>query len=143
MENHQSVPLVSETEVMSAPTRRRFTAEYKIKILEEAARCTERGELGALLRREGLYSSHLAAWRAERREHGNSGLVPRKRGPTTKPINPLAKELAAKEREVAALRAENAKLQLICDVQKKVSRLLGIVLPNLDDEAASKPGSRS
>ena len=143
MENHQSVPLVSETEVMSAPTRRRFTAEYKIKILEAAARCTERGELGALLRREGLYSSHLAAWRTERRDHGNFGLGSRKRGPAPKAANPLAKELAAKDRELAAMRAELTKLQLICEVQKKVSRLLGIVLPNLDDKAGSKPGSPS
>jgi len=123
-----------ETEVSSRATRRRFTAEYKKKILDELDALTERGEVGALLRREGLYSSHVTAWRAERRAGELSGLEPKKRGPKPKEANPLAKELEAKEREIARLRAENAKLALICSVQKKVSQLLGVTLPTIPDD---------
>lgn len=118
----------------SRATRRRFTAEYKKKILDELDALTERGEVGALLRREGLYSSHVTAWRAERRAGELSGLEPKKRGPKPKEANPLAKELEAKEREIARLRAENAKLALICSVQKKVSQLLGVTLPTIPDD---------
>jgi transposase len=123
-----------ETEVSSRATRRRFTAEYKKKILDELDALTERGEVGALLRREGLYSSHVTAWRAERRAGELSGLEPKKRGPKPKEANPLAKELEAKEREIARLKAENAKLALICSVQKKVSQLLGVTLPTIPDD---------
>ena len=139
----QSVPLVSETEVMSKGTRRRFSAEYKLKILDEAGRCTARGELGGLLRREGLYSSHLANWRAELSEHGRAGLSGRKRGPAPKVVNPYEAALAAKERENAALRAANIKLQLICDVQKKVSLLLGIVQDEVPTKAEAAPRVKS
>jgi transposase len=101
--------------------RRRFTAEYKRKILHEADSCTEPGSIGALLRREGLYSSHLVEWRKLRERGELAGLEPKKRGPKAKEPNPLAKQLAEKERENARLKAENAKLQLICELQKKVS----------------------
>lgn len=121
----------------SRATRRRFTAEYKKKILDELDALTERGEVGALLRREGLYSSHVTAWRAERRAGELSGLEPKRRGPKSKEANPLAKELEAKEREIARLKAENAKLALICDVQKKVSQLLGVTLPTIPDDDES------
>jgi transposase-like protein len=104
--------------VTAKATRRRFTAEYKRKILQEADAC-ERGELGALLRREGLYSSHLIEWRRARDAGELAGLTPKKRGPKTQAPAPLAEKLAAVEREVARLKAENAKLQLICDGQKK------------------------
>ena len=116
--------------------RRRFTAEYKRKILQEADAC-ERGELGALLRREGLYSSHLIEWRRARDAGELAGLTPRKRGPKAQAPAPLAEKLAAVEREVARLKAENAKLQLICDVQKKVSLLLGVTLPKIPDDSES------
>jgi transposase len=130
-----------ETEVSSRATRRRFTAEYKKKILDELDALTERGEVGALLRREGLYSSHVTAWRAERRAGELSGLEPKKRGPKPKEENPLAKELEAKEREIARLKAENAKLALICSVQKKVSQLLGVTLPTIPDDDESNGSS--
>lgn len=103
----------------SKAKRRSFTAEYKRKVLQEADACTESGQIGALLRREGLYSSHLVTWRAARERGELEGLTPKKRGPKAQEPNPLAKELEAKRREVARLKAENAKLQLICDVQKK------------------------
>jgi transposase len=126
--------------VTSKATRRHFTAEYKKKILQEAEACTESGQIGALLRREGLYSSHLTIWRAARKRGELAGLEPKKRGPKAAPINPMAVELAASRRENAALKAENAKLQLICEAQKKISQLLGLTLPptpKSDDDSGS------
>jgi transposase len=127
--------------VTAKATRRRFTAEYKRKVLQEADACTESGQIGALLRREGLYSSHLVTWRAARKRGELEGLEPKKRGPKVKEPNPLARELAAMERENARLKAENAKLQIICDVQKKVSQLLGVTLPTIPEDDESTKGS--
>ena len=128
------------TEVTPKAQRRRYTAEYKRKILLEAESCA-RGELGALLRREGLYSSHLAEWRRLRDAAEKSALAPKKRGPKVAAPDPLAAKLAASERENARLRAENAKLQIICDVQKKVSLLLGVTLPVIPDDESSGSSS--
>jgi transposase len=139
--NHLPVPPRSPTEVTSKAKRRRFTAEYKRKVLQEADACTESGQVGALLRREGLYSSHLTTWRQARERGELEGLAPKKRGPAAQEVNPLAKELAAERREVARLKAENAKLQIICDVQKKVSLLLGITLPTIPEDDESTKGS--
>lgn len=124
------------TEVTAKAKRRRFTAEYKRRILKEADAC-ERGELGALLRREGLYSSHLVEWRRARDAGERAGLTPRKRGPKAQATDPLAAKIAEQQKQIARLEAENAKLQLICDVQKKVSQLLGVTLPTIpeDDES--------
>jgi transposase len=127
--------------VTSKAKRRHFTAEYKRKVLQEADACTESGQIGALLRREGLYSSHLVTWRQARERGELEGLAPRKRGPKAQEPNPLAGELAAKEREIARLKAENAKLQIICDVQKKVSLLLGVTLPTIPEDDESTKGS--
>jgi transposase len=123
------------TEVTAKAQRRKFTAEYKRRILDEADAC-ERGGLGAFLRREGLYSSHLIAWRRARDAGELAGRTPRKRGPKLQAADPSAAKLADVERENAKLRNEIAKLQIICDVQKKVSRLLGLTLPTIaeDDE---------
>ncbi len=139
--NHLPVPPRYPTEVTSKAKRRRFTAEYKRKVLQEADACTESGQIGALLRREGLYSSHLVTWRHARERGELEGLTPKKRGPKAQEPNPLAKELAAKEREIARLKAENAKLQIICDVQKKVSLLLGVTLPTIPEDDKSTKGS--
>jgi transposase len=124
------------TEVTAKAKRRRFTAEYKRRILKEADACA-RGEVGALLRREGLYSSHLIEWRRARDAGELAGLTPRKRGPKAQAPNPLAAQVAEQQKQIARLEAENAKLQLICDVQKKVSLFLGITLPKVpgDDES--------
>jgi transposase-like protein len=127
--------------VTSKAKRRRFTAEYKRKVLQEADACTESGQIGALLRREGLYSSHLVTWRHARERGELEGLAPKKRGPKAKEPNPLAQQLAALERENARLKAENAKLQIICDVQKKVSQLLGVTLPTIPEDDESTKGS--
>jgi transposase len=119
--------------VTAKAKRRKFTAEYKQKVLAEADAC-DRGGLGALLRREGLYSSHLVEWRRARDAGQLAALTPKRRGPKATTIDPIAQKLAAVEREVARLKAENAKLQLICDVQKKVSLLLGLTLPTVPDD---------
>ncbi len=123
---------------MTAKARRRkFTAEYKRQILKEADAC-ERGEVGALLRREGLYSSHLVEWRRARDSGELAGLTPKKRGPKVETPHPLAAKVAEQQKLIARLEAENAKLQLICDVQKKVSLLLGVTFPKIpgDDETS-------
>jgi transposase len=139
--NHLPIPPRSPTEVTSKAKRRSFTAEYKRKVLQEADACTEPGQIGSLLRREGLYSSHLVVWRAARDRGELAGLTPKKRGPQAQEPNPLARELAAKEREIARLKAENAKLQIICEVQKKVSLLLGVTLPTIPEDDKSTKGS--
>ena len=120
--------------------RRKFTAEFKRRILKEADAC-DRGELGALLRREGLYSSHLVEWRRARDAGELAGLTPRKRGPKAQAPDPLAAKLAESERDNARLKAENAKLQIICDVQKKLSLLLGLTLPTMPDDDESSGSS--
>jgi transposase-like protein len=121
-------PAVPDVEVVAKPTRRRFTAEYKRRILREADACTEPGAIGALLRREGLYSSHLTTWRAQRERGELAGLTPKKRGPTPKPQNPLAAKVAALEREVARQKARADRAETLVDLQKKVAELLGTPL---------------
>ena len=113
-------------------SRRRFSGEYKRRILEQADRCSEPGEIGALLRREGLYSSHLGKWRAQRKQGVLSGLAPRKRG--RKPAERSAESVLVEklERDNVRLRAKLEQAELIIDVQKKVSRLLGIAMPHED-----------
>ena len=113
--------------------RRRFNAEFKRRILQEAEAC-DRGELGALLRREGLYSSHLTEWRRARDAGELAGLTARKRGPKVQAPDPLAAKLAEQQKQIARLEAENAKLQIICDVQKKLSQLLGLTIPTIPDD---------
>ena len=116
-----------DPEVTEKPVRRKFTAEYKLRILAEADRCTEYGQVGALLRREGLYSSHLSEWRRKRREGTLVSLSPKKRGPKPEK-NPLAPEVARLERENDRLQRKLKQAETIIDVQKKVSGLLGIEL---------------
>src|SRR5512139_1058474 len=89
-----------ETEVSAKAKRRKFGAEYKRRILREAAACTEPGSLGAFLRREGLYSSHLCTWREQAERGEIAGLTPKKRGPAPKVVDPRDKRIAELEREV-------------------------------------------
>jgi transposase-like protein len=114
----QAVP---ETEVGARPRRRRFSVAYKQSILEEADRCTEPGEIGALLRREGLYSSNLTTWRRQR-ERGELAGVKRGR----KPASDEAKELKQLRRENARLKQKLEQAETIIEVQKKLSQLLGL-----------------
>ena len=117
--------------VEAKPTRRRFTAEHKLRVLREVDRAKEPGEIGAILRREGLYSSQLTQWRRERDRVAKAGLAARKRGPEPKVKDPKVKQL---ERENAKLRRRNQRLEALVAIQKKASELLGIPLSPLDDD---------
>jgi len=117
----------SEVEVEAKPTRRRYTGEYKLRILREAEVSSGRGELGALLRREGLYSSNLTAWRKQRQRGELEGLS-RRRGPLPKPRNLLADKVRVLERENTRLKARAERAEGLVEIQKKVSEILGIEL---------------
>ena len=104
--------------------RRRFTAAYKLKVLAEAKACRQPGELGALLRREGLYSSHLAAWRAAQRRGDLTGPA-RRRGPPRSGAAPLTARIAQLERQLVAAVKRADRAEAIVEVQKKVAALLG------------------
>ena len=125
---------IPSPEVSEKPTRRRFTAEYKLRILAEADACTERGALGELLWREGLYSSHLSTWQKQREEGVLAGLTPKRRGRKAKPRNPLADEVARLERENERLKTKLRQAELVIDVQKKVSEMLNIPLATPDEK---------
>ena len=118
----------SEVEVMAKPTRRRYSGEYKVRILREADAITRHGEIGALLRREGLYSSNLTAWRKQREKGELEGLSHKRRGPLPKENNPLADKVKVLERETARLRARAERAEGLVELQKKVSEILGIEL---------------
>jgi transposase-like protein len=122
--------------VPEQPVRRRFSAEYKSRILAEADGCTEQGQIGELLRREGLYSSHLSTWRKQRDEGVLAGLAPKRRGRKAKPKNPLADENARLQRENERLKEKLRQAELIIDVQKKVSEMLNIPLAKPDESEA-------
>ncbi len=124
-----------DPEVVARPKRRTFTAEYKQRILTEAGAATP-GGLGALLRREGLYSSLLAYWRRERANGIREALTPQKRGPKSK-RHPLEEENQKLQRQNARLSEDLRKAHLIIDVQKKVAALLGHPLPEPDPEEQS------
>ncbi len=124
------------TEVPEKPARRRFSVEYKLRILAEADGCAVQGQLGELLRREGLFSSHLNTWRKQRDEGVLAGLAPKRRGRKAKPKNPLADEVARLERENRRLTEKLRQAELIIDVQKKVSEILNIPLKALDEKEA-------
>ena len=124
----------SEVEVTAKPTRRRYTAEYKLRILREADACTGGGEVGALLRREGLYSSNLTVWRKQRERREIEGLSQKKRGPLPKEKNPLAAKVATLERENRRLRARSERAEGLVELQKKVSEILGIELKHNEEK---------
>lgn len=129
------IPAAREVEVSAKAQRRRFTAEYKRRVLQEADSCSKPGELGALLRREGLYSSHLATWRAARARGELSGLSPKKRGPKAKPVDPRDKRILELEREIRQLRGRAERAEALVEIQKKLSSLLGIELPEIKEES--------
>lgn len=120
--NRQNMSKEPDPQVVPTAERRKFGAEYKLRILAEADECTERGAIGALLRREGLYSSHLDKWRKQRERGALGGLCGGKRG--RKP-DPQAAEIARLQRENEQLCARLERAEHIIDVQKKLAYLLG------------------
>jgi len=123
-------------EVLAKAERRRFTGEYKLRVLREADRCKQPGEIGALLRREGLYWSNLTNWRKQRERGELAGLRGKKRGPGRQEKNPLAERVRELERESLRLKRRAERAERIVELQKKVSELLGIPLKNheLDED---------
>lgn len=137
--------MAPDPEVVEKPKRRQFTGDYKRRIVKEADACTKPGEIGALLRREGLYSSVLSSWRRQVNAEGANGLTPKKRGRKPKHRTPEQKRIAELEKETARLERERAKLEAklkradqIIAFQKKVASLLEIPLsPPESDESDS------
>ncbi|MFI4894344.1 MAG: hypothetical protein ACIAQ0_13075 [Phycisphaerales bacterium JB058] len=117
-----------DAEVVARPKRRRFAAEYRLQILEEADRCTQPGDPGRLLRRERLCSSHQSAWRKARKEGALKGLSPKNRGAKAKPRNPLEPKVTELEATVAKLEKELHQARMIMDVQEKSCRAVGLQL---------------
>ncbi len=127
-----------DPEVPEKRPRRKFTAKYKLRILQEAENCTEPGEVGALLRREGLYSSNLTAWRKQKDQGILQGMKPKKRGRKTKEKNPLVQKVAELERANRKLQNRLKKAEIIIDVQKKISQIL-----QMPDDLDETEGSES
>jgi transposase len=122
---------VPDPEVPAKVQRRRFSVEYRLRIVKQADACKKPGELGALLRREGLYSSLLTNWRRQREQGALVSLRARKRGPTPRRIDPRVKQLEA---ENARLQRKLQRADTIITLQKKVAEILGIPLRPLDND---------
>ena len=112
-------------EVVAKATRRRFTVEYKRKIVREADACKTAGAIGALLRREGLYSSHLTTWRAARERGELARPTSKKRGPATQVVDARDKRIAELERETTRWRTRAERAEALIEVQKNIAALLG------------------
>ena len=125
-------------EVNEKPVRRRFDAAYKLRILEEADRCSEVGQVGELLRREGLYSSHLTNWRRLRDEGTLQSLGPKRRGRKAKCNDATTQELDRLRRENQGLAERLRQAETIIEVQKKVSEILGLTPPNQSESNEEK-----
>lgn len=128
-----TVPIDREVEVVAQAQRRRFTKEYKLQVLREADAAKEPGALGALLRREGLYSSHLSAWRTAR-DRGAFTDAATKRGPKARPKDENDSRIKALERENRRLRQRAERAEALVAVQKKLSEVLGIDLADESSE---------
>lgn len=122
-------------EVTPRAQRRRFSGAYKLRIVQEADGCSKPGELGTLLRREGLYSSHLVQWRRLRDQGQLEALAPKRRGPKADPDAPLRRRNEQLERENARLRKRLETAETILEVQGNVSRLLGLTMPEIGSDA--------
>ncbi len=127
--NSQPASTAPNPEVVPKAKRRQFSIAYKLKVVEEADACTKPGEIGALLRREGLYSSNLTKWRRQR-DRGELQSVGKKRG---RKAAPAAGEIARLERENERLRRELEQARLIIEVQKKLSDVLGLTILGEDN----------
>jgi transposase-like protein len=127
-------PAAVSSEISGRPRRRTFTAQDKLRILAETDRAADTGQIGAILRREGLYSSILGDWRRLREAGAIGALVPARRGPKIAEPNPLATELALSRKDNARLTLRLARAEAIIELQKKVADLLGIPLAQSDNE---------
>ena len=125
-----------DPEVLEKAKRRRFTSEFKLRIVAEAEACKEPGSIAALLRREGLYSSHLTEWRRACRE-GSLGALSKRRGPKEKNRSAATQELERLRKETARLKRRLQQAETILEIQKKASEILGIPLSphELDEDA--------
>ncbi len=123
-------PPVPGSEVVARPRRRSYTAEYKRSIIDQADAAQDSGAVGLLLRREGLYSSHLATWKRQRKQGVLDALAPKKRGPKVV-VSPLVKENRDLLADIARLTKKLKNAELIIEVQKKVASLLGNPIPNI------------
>jgi len=121
-----------DPEVPEMKPRRKFTAKYKLRILEESDACTVPGELGRLLRREGLYSSNLTTWRRQKEQGILDAMQPKKRGRKTNNVNPLASEVARLQKEKQQLEDKLRKAGIIIEAQKKISELMKLI-QNIDE----------
>jgi transposase len=125
-----------DPEVAAVAKRRRFSGAEKRRILGEADRCTQPGEIGALLRREGIYASMLATWRKQREQAERVALAPRKRGPKPNAALAEARQMKKLQDENARLRAQLERARTIIDVQKKLCTMLGLpTAPEADEDA--------
>ncbi|SRR6266545_7861100 len=133
-QNGKSAEEGMKTEVVAKAKRRQHPAEYKLRILREVDECKSPGEVGALLRREGLYSSLVSKWREQRERGSLTGLSGHRRGPK---VDPQAMEIARLQGENKRLQEKLERAELIIEVQKKVARLLGVTppAPPSDEEA--------
>jgi len=127
-------PAAASPELSARPRRRSFTAQDKLRILADADRAATVGGIGAILRREGIYSSALTDWRRQRDAGAFSALAPARRGPKTAKANPLTAELALLQRENARLSRRLTRAEAIIELQKKVAELLGTPLASSDGE---------
>jgi transposase-like protein len=125
-----------DPEVNDRAHRRTFTAAYKLRVVQEADACTDPGQIGALLRREGLYHSHLAKWRKQRLKGEQQALAPQKRGRKPAEKNPLAEEVARLQRENSKLEEKLRRAHLIIDVQKKLSEILGLPMAENSEDVS-------
>ncbi len=132
-ESQAKMQVIPDPEVTDKAVRRRFTAKYKLSILQQVDACTEQGSVGTILRREGLYSSNLNTWRRQRDEGSLAALTPKQRGRKATPTDPMTSENAQLRKENTRLAMRLKQAELIIDVQKKVSQLLGITLATLPD----------
>jgi transposase len=122
-----SVSFKPDPEVSSeTKPRRRFTATYKLRVLQQADACTEPGQIGALLRKEGIYSSNLTAWRRQRAKGILNGLTAKKRGRKQVEKNPLSDAVAKLQKENQRLKDKLGRAEMIIEVQKKISEILGL-----------------
>jgi len=127
-------PKRPDPEVLETKPRRRFTAKYKLSILAEVDACTKPGEIGSLLRREGLYYSNIRTWQRQLQDGALKGLSPKKRGRKKHEANPLAKRVAELERDNTKLAKKLKQAETIIEVQKKISEILGISQPENNEE---------